>query len=351
MKGIRMGYFRLLSAFALTAVWLTGCAEKSDTSSDAQPTAPLTTQPATTEVAPDAYKLKYFAFSVSDELTKNWDFKSDYDDDQSYGFEDNNSSVSLHIKDDDCRETVEFCAEHRLTLYESNNFTNLGTSYSELNGFPCTTFDLAYKDKFIEKYLFLHCEGNHIEIRAKYENPEDEKRADELLQEVAESVVYYSGYHIPDTDMVYSGEHFEVTYSPKWRYIEAPSDIYPDVEFLYNTADNDRQLFTSLFFTGCRGEYSSLSEWNDKTYKQISENINYQNIEVSEEEICGRTATVFSYIRNGNSLLYGESVQEVNKYYHFEINGELYALNYSYCTDYPDDLKDIEQLLSSIKIK
>lgn len=285
----------------------------------------------------DLYKLEFFGFSVGDELTEPDCFKLD-EDIISYTFNDESSSVNFHVSDSPCFRTPELCIEDKIDML-SEYYDSISRTDTEINGFQCT--ELKYDISSLTKrfVIYLHCEGNHIEIETTYME-DDEQKALKYSREIADSVVYLSDYHITDEDKQFVSDSYEAVYSSKWRLFTSDAKSLSDLEFVYAMAEDDEHHDTNVSVNNDTEYFSSFEELDEK----VSENIkkkDVKNLEVAEEFFMGANAKTYSYEYN----------DVINKCYLFELNGELYFVQADYNKNCPDAKEDIDELMQNIKIK
>lgn len=286
------------------------------------------------------YKLEFFGFSVDDELFEFNSFDSFKLDGEllSYTFNDESSSVNLHVSDSPCFYSPEFCMEHEIDML-SKYYDSINRTDTEINGFQCTELKSDISSSMKRFVIYLHCEGNHIEILTTYDI-ESEQKALKYAREIADSVVYYSDYHITDEDKHFVNDSYEAVYSSKWRLFTHDSKSSRDLEFMYAMAEDAEHHDTYVDVNDRTEIYSSFDELD----KKVSENIkkrDVKNLEVAEEFFMGANAKTYSYEYN----------DAINKCYLFELNGKLYSVNADYNKNCPDAKEDIDELLKNIKIK
>lgn len=199
----------------------------------------------------DLYKLEFFSFSVSDELTEPEGIVGFEGDIISYLFSVENSSVNFHVADSQCSHTPELCMEHEIDIL-SEKSDSISRTDTEINGFQCTELkydlDFGYTLKCLD--IYLHCEENHIKISTTYKE-DDEQQALKFAREIADSVVYHGDYHITDEDKHFVSDSYEAQCSPKWRLFVSDRECEPDLDFVYALAEDDvEELLSNIKITG-----------------------------------------------------------------------------------------------------
>lgn len=286
------------------------------------------------------YKLEYFAFSAGDELTETAGklFKDDEDIDF-YSFENKDDTVNIHITDSPCFRTPDFCLERELDLHAEFDDSYERTD-SELNGYQCTEVKADITSSTGRFVIYLHSEGNHIDIDTTYEK-EYEQTALKFAREIADSVVYCGERYITDEEKHFENDFYEATYSPKWRLFTSENASESDLEFVYAMAEDDEHLHNGVTLTNFtkKDNCSSVEELD----KKVCSNISKMDIvpESAEETFMGVNAKTYSY----------ECDDKIRKTYLFKLNDRVFSAVCQYSKNCPDTKSDLEELLGNINIK